>query len=74
MWQLTQPASITGLSASQRGMQMLAEKELLPEVKKVHLEKCIDCLAGKQNRVAFRSRPPMRRKNALELMHTMYAM
>ena len=46
------------------------EKELLLEVKKVHLEKCPDCLAKKQNRAAFRSRPPMRRKNTLDLMHT----
>ena len=55
---------------SQKGMQMLAEKELLPEVKKVHLDKCADFLAGKQNRVVFWLRPPIRRKTALELVHT----
>ena len=38
---------------SQKGMQMLAEKELLLEVRNMHMEKCIDCLAGKQNKVAF---------------------
>ena len=46
------------------------EKELLLEVKKVHLEKCPDCLAGKQNKASFCPMPSMRRKNALELMHT----
>ena len=30
----------------------------------------IDCLAGKQHRVAFHSRPPSRRKYALDLVHT----
>ena len=49
---------------------MLAEKELLPEIKRVHLDKCPNCLAEKQNRDAFRPRPPMRRKNALELVNT----
>ena len=55
---------------SQRGMKMLVGKELLPEVKKVHLEKCVDCMADRQNRVAFRPRPLMRRKVALELVQT----
>ena len=32
---------------SQKGMQMLAKKELLLEVKKVHLDKCPDSLAEK---------------------------
>ena len=34
---------------SQKGMRRLAEDNLIPEVKNVHLEKCIDCLASKQN-------------------------
>ena len=55
---------------SQRRMQMLAEKELLPEVRNMHLDKCIVFLANQQNRVAFHPRPPMRRKVALELVHT----
>ena len=53
---------------SQRGMQMLAKKELLSEVENVHLETYIDYLADKQNRVSFRPRPLMRRMNALECM------
>ena len=36
----------------------------------MHLDKCPDCLAEKQNREAFRPRLPMRRKNSLELVHT----
>ena len=55
---------------SERGMHMLVEKDLLLEVKGIHLEKCVDCLAGKQNRAAFHSRPLMRRECALELVHT----
>ena len=34
---------------SQKGMQRLAEDNLIPEVKNVQLEKCIDFLTGKQN-------------------------
>ena len=55
---------------SQKGMQMLSEIKLLLEDQKVHLEKCPDCLAGKQNTTAFCPRPPTRRKNTLELVHT----
>ena len=55
---------------SEKGMHLLADQKLLPEVKGVHLEKCVDCLAGKQNRTAFHSRPPRRREAALELVHT----
>ena len=54
MWQPTQL-----VSCGIRGMLMLAKKELLPGVKKVHLDKCPDCLAGKQNRATFRPRPRM---------------
>ena len=39
-------------------------------MKGIHLEKCVDCLAGKLNRVAFHSRPLLRRERALELVHT----
>ena len=34
---------------SQKGMQVLAVDNLIPEVKNVQLEKCIDFLTGKQN-------------------------
>ena len=48
----------------------IAKKELLPEVKNVYLDKCVDCLAGKESKADFHHRPPMRRKNALEPMDT----
>ena len=34
---------------SQKGMRRLANDNLILEVKNVQLEKCSDCLAGKQN-------------------------
>ena len=55
---------------SQKGMHMLVERDFLPKVKNVQLEKCTDCLAGKQNMATFFPRPLMRRKNTLELVHT----
>ena len=55
---------------SQKGMQRLAKDNLIPKVKNMQLEKCTNCLAGKQNRTSFRARPPMRRKALLELVHT----
>ena len=36
----------------------------------MHLDKCANCLADKQNRTSFWSRPPMRLKALLELVHT----
>ena len=55
---------------SEKGMRKLAADDLIPEVKNMHLDKFADCLVGKQNRTSFRSRPPMRRKTLLELVHT----
>ena len=54
---------------SQKGMRRLADDNLIPEVKNVQLEKRTDCLVDKQNRTSFRTRPPMRRKVLLELVH-----
>ena len=50
-------------------MHLLAEQKLLPEFKGMHLEKCVDCLAGKQNRAAFHTRTLRRIEAALELVH-----
>ena len=55
---------------SQKGMRRLADDNLIPEVKNVQLEKCTDCLAGKQNRTSFQARSRMRRTALLELVHT----
>ena len=32
---------------SEKGMHIQADQKLLPKVKEVHLEKCVDCLVGK---------------------------
>ena len=37
---------------SVKGMKTLADDNLIP-MKDVHLERCTDCLAGKQNRTSF---------------------
>jgi len=55
---------------SQKGLQILAKKKLLPEVTGMPLETCVDCLAGKQHRVAFQSFSPSRRTHSLDLVHT----
>ena len=39
-------------------------------MKGIHLEKCLDLLAGKENIAPFLSRPPMIREHAQELVHT----
>ena len=54
---------------SVKGIKRLADDNLI-QVKDVHLERCADCLAGKQNRTSFRSRAPTRRSAPLELVHT----
>ncbi|KAG8379344.1 hypothetical protein BUALT_Bualt07G0078600 [Buddleja alternifolia] len=46
---------------SQKGMQLLAKKKLLPDVNGIELQICVDCLAGKQHRVAFKSFYPSRK-------------
>ena len=38
---------------SEKGMQNLAIEEIIPEVKNVHLDKIVDCLADKQNKTSF---------------------
>ena len=55
---------------SEKGMQKLAVDDLVLELKNMNLDKCVDCLAGKQNITSFQSRPPMRRKAQLVLVHT----
>ena len=55
---------------SQKGLEILARRSLIPEVKGMHLETCVDCLAGKQHRVAFKSFSPSRRAQPLDLVHT----
>ena len=42
---------------SEKGLNCLADKNLLASLKGVKLEKCIHCLSGKQNKVSFKSHP-----------------
>ncbi|KAG6395193.1 hypothetical protein SASPL_145834 [Salvia splendens] len=55
---------------SQKGLEILARRSLIPEVKGMHLETCVDCLDGKQHIVAFKSFSPSRRAQPLDLVHT----
>lgn len=55
---------------SEKGLQILAKKELLPNTKGVSLKTCVDCLAGKQHRVAFHRTPISRKINILDLIHS----
>jgi hypothetical protein len=55
---------------SEKGMQALAHMDFLPELKGITLKPCEDCFAGKQHRVAFRTCPPHRAENVLDIVHT----
>jgi len=55
---------------SEKGLNFLSNKNLLPGIKSAALRKCSHCLAGKQNRVAFRSSPPSRKSGILDLVHS----
>jgi hypothetical protein len=56
---------------SEKGLHSLAHMDFLPKLKGMTLRPCIDCLAGKQHRIAFRtSTVPHHAKNILDLVHT----
>ncbi|KAL5821663.1 hypothetical protein ACOSQ3_023545 [Xanthoceras sorbifolium] len=55
---------------SEKGLSILSKKALLPGMKGTSLPTCVDCIMGKQHRVAFRSSPPSRKANILDLIHT----
>ncbi|CAL1354730.1 unnamed protein product [Linum trigynum] len=55
---------------SKKSMAKLAQKKVIVGLDHVHLKKCVDCLVGKQNRVAFKSSIPSRAKNVLDLVHS----
>ena len=54
----------------EKGMTQLARRNILFGIDKVHLNNCVDCLVGKQSRVAFRSSLPSRVENVLDLIHS----
>lgn len=55
---------------SKKNLQILARKQLLPDVKGIPLKPCVDCIAGKQHKISFLSSPPHRRKNIFNFVHT----
>ena len=55
---------------SEKGPQMLMKKQFLRDFKGIHLKLCIDCLTGKQYRVAFQRNSPSRRSHTLDLIYT----
>ncbi|KAL4296424.1 hypothetical protein GQ457_12G004830 [Hibiscus cannabinus] len=55
---------------SEKGLNCLAKKNQLSGLKNATLKNCAHCLAGKQRRVSFRSHPPHRRSELLELVHS----
>ena len=55
---------------SEKGLQVLFKKELLPGLKGTHLKTCVHCLAGKQHRVSFHKNVASRKENVLELIHS----
>ncbi|GJZ46052.1 putative RNA-directed DNA polymerase [Tanacetum coccineum] len=54
---------------SEKGMSILSKKSVLYGVHDINLKKCFHCLAGKQTRLAFKSRSPFRMENILDLVH-----
>jgi hypothetical protein len=55
---------------SEKGLQVLAKKQLLPNIKGTSLMPCTHCLVGKQRRVSFHKSPQSRKTNILDLVHT----
>ncbi|GKV11817.1 hypothetical protein SLEP1_g23036 [Rubroshorea leprosula] len=55
---------------SEKGLQILSKKELLPGFIGNLSKTCADCLAGKHHKVSFHTLPLSRRKYALDLVHT----
>ncbi|KAJ4716959.1 Retrovirus-related Pol polyprotein from transposon TNT 1-94 [Melia azedarach] len=55
---------------SEKGLIVLAKKNLLSGMKNESLNKCIHCLAGKQTRATFKTSPPSRKSGILELVYS----
>ena len=54
---------------SEKGLMILAKKNLLSGMKKGSLKKCAHCLAGKQTRVAFKTLRHTRKPGMLDLVY-----
>lgn len=55
---------------SEKGLSILAKKNVLSGISNVQLKRCPHCLAGKQRRVSFKSSAPTRKSEMLELIHS----
>jgi transposase InsO family protein len=55
---------------SEKDLTILAKKNLLSGMRSADLKKYTHCLAGKQNRVAFKSFPSTRKPGILDLVHS----
>jgi len=55
---------------SEKGLAILAKKNLLSGMRNADLKKCTHCLAGKQNRVFFKSSPSTRKPCILDIVHS----
>src|SRR3954465_11100315 len=54
---------------SEKGLMILSKKNLLPGMSCTPLKKCEHCLAGKQTRISFKSSPPSRKPEILDLVY-----
>ncbi|RDX88354.1 hypothetical protein CR513_30066, partial [Mucuna pruriens] len=55
---------------SEKVLNCLDKKDMLPGLKNVELEKCSHCMASKQTKVSFKKHPPSRKLELLELVHS----
>ena len=55
---------------SEKGMQILHSKKLLPYLKQVSLEFCENCVYGKHKRLIFLSGGKEKKSENLEIFHT----
>ena len=55
---------------SEKGMQILHSRKLLPDLKQVSLEFCENCVYGKHKRVSFLKVGKQKKCEKLELVHT----
>ncbi|RDX87201.1 hypothetical protein CR513_31362, partial [Mucuna pruriens] len=55
---------------SEKELNCLAKKDMLPGLKNAKLEKCSLCMDGKQTSVSFKKHPLSRKSKLLELVHS----
>ena len=55
---------------SEKGMQVLTKKSLLPGIEGTTLETCDDCLAGKQYRISFKRPSHSTKSNVLDIVYS----